>query len=87
MLPSLVNTTNRKPYTKVTSSKDKKNLAAVTSKTSTVPVQILLSASPLEKPLSIDFFEKENVQNRMTSILETIWEDGLKQTTFNHGKI
>jgi len=84
MMPCLVNTTNRKPYTKVTSSNDSRDLDIVSSKTPDVPVQIILSASPLEYHLSIDFFEKDYVQNRMTFILEAIWEDGLKQTQFDH---
>ena len=87
MMPCLVNTTNRKPYTKVTSSNDSRDLDIVSSETPNAPVQIILSASPLEYPLSIDFFEKDYVQNRMTSILEAIWEDGLKETQFDHGNL
>ena len=86
MLPSLVNTTNRKPYTRATTSNDKRDVALLPSNTPNVPVQIILSASSLDNnTLSIDFFEKEYVQNRMTSILEAVLEDGLKQTIFAHG--
>ena len=85
MLPCLVNSVNRKPYTKVTSN-DKKELALVPSKTQNIPVQIMLSANPIEKPLTIDFFEKEYVQGRMIQILEDIWEDGMEKITFEHSK-
>ena len=87
MLPCLVNSVNRKPYTKVVSS-DKRALAIVPSKTPSLPVQIILSTSQIEnqKLLSIDFFEKEYVQCRMVQVLEDIWDSGLEQVTFEHSK-
>ena len=82
MLPCLVNSVNRKPYTKVNPN-NKKDLALVPSKSLNVPVQIILSTSLMEnhKLLSIDFFEKEYVQSRMIQILEDIWDNGLEEIT------
>ena len=85
MLPCLVNSVNRKPYTKVNTKTD---LALVPSKPQNVPVQIILSASLIDnhKLLSIDFFEKEYVQCRMIQIIEDIWDNGLEKITFAHSK-